>query len=254
LPVVAIIDTGIDSARVDQRGVAPGVNLSLDGPDDDTHDPHGHGTAIAATVLANSDALVLPVKLIGNRGYLRSGDQLEVAFEWLVNRASAVDVVCASFADASHATTDDLHRDSVLRRHILALREAGIPVVAPAGNAYALNRLRNPQGMAWPAILREVVSVGALGPDGATLSHHTQRVHGPRGTGCRTTIFAAPGPPAGTSGAAAVVAARLADLRAAHPSADVAELVDRLLENCGAVSDGELLWPALTPSPSRTSP
>jgi hypothetical protein len=195
------------------------------------------------------------VKLIGNRGYLREDAQLEIAFECLVNRASTVDVVCASFADTSHATTDDLHRDSVLRRHILALREAGIPVVAPAGNGYALNRLLNPQGMAWPAILREVVSVGALGPDGATLSHHTQRVHDSLGTGCRTTLFASPGAPGGTSGAAAVVAGRLADLRAAHPSVDVAELVRRLLDDCRTIGDDNaLLWPALRPSPSKTSP
>jgi subtilisin family serine protease len=255
LPVVAIIDTGLDPARIDPGRLVPGVNLSLDG--DDTHDPHGHGTAIAATVLANSNALVLPVKLIGNRGYLRADSQLEVAFEWIVDRASELAVVCASFADASHATDDDLHRDSVLRRHILALREAGVPVVAPAGNAYALNRLRNPQGMAWPAILREVVSVGALGLDGATLSHHTQRVHDSLGTGCRTTLFAAPGAPGGTSGAAAVVAGRLADLRAAHPSASVAELVGRLLEGTRTVrDDNDLDWPVLapTPSPPQTSP
>jgi hypothetical protein len=255
LPVVAIIDTGIDSARIDPRRLVPGINLSLDGPDDDPHDPHGHGTAIATTVLANADALVLPVKLIGNRGYLRDAGQLEVAFEWLVNHASAIDVVCASFADAGHATADAPHRDSELRRHILALREAGIPVVAPAGNGYALNRLSNPQGMAWPAILREVVSVGALGPAAATLSHHTQRVHDSLGTGCRTTLFAAPGAPGGTSGAAAVVAGRLAALRATHSSAGVTELVERLLENCRPVrDDNDLLWPALTPSPSKTSP
>jgi hypothetical protein len=214
-PAVAIVDTGVDPARADPRRIVPGVNLSLDGAVDDTGDPHGHGTAIAITVLANSSAVVLPVKLIGNRGYLRGDVSLEDAFAWMVERRSGIAVVCASFADASHTASDEPHRESELRRHILALREAGIPVVAPAGNWYALNRHRDPQGMAWPAILREVVSVGALAPAGDTLSHHTQRVHASRGTWCRTTVFAPPGAPGGTSGAAAVVAGRLADLRAA---------------------------------------
>jgi subtilisin family serine protease len=249
-PAVAIVDTGIDPARSSPRRVVPGVNLSLDGARDDTGDPHGHGTAIATTVLANSSALVMPVKVIGNRGYLRGDVSLEDAFAWMVERRADIAVVCASFADASHAATDEPHRASEMRRHILTLREAGIPVVAPAGNGYALNRHRDPQGMAWPAILREVVSVGALGLGGETLSHHTQRVHRSLGTGCHTTVFASPGAPGGTSGAAAVVAGRLADLREARLSDDVAQLVERLLEGCALVrDDNDLLWPALRVTP-----
>jgi hypothetical protein len=87
--------------------------------------------------------------------------------------------------------------------------------------------------MAWPAILRETVSVGAMkrGPDGWVLSNHTQPLHVSLGTGCHTTVFAEPGPPGGTSGAAAIVAGRLADLRATYSSAGVQELLARMLQD-----------------------
>jgi hypothetical protein len=253
---VAILDTGIDPARIDPARLVPGIDLTMGGGPSDSVDPHGHGTAMAATVIANSGARVMPVRIICERGYLREDSLIETAFEWIVGRGD-IDVVCAAFADHGHSTTDASHRDSVLRRHVLALSDAGVPVVAPAGNGYALNRLSHPQGMAWPAILREVVSVGALGPDGVSLSHHTQRVHESIGTGCRTTIFAPSGPPGGTSGAAAVVAGRLAELRALDPGASVAELVERLLEDCvRAGDDSGLRWPALPVrvSPAGTSP
>jgi subtilisin family serine protease len=252
-PTVAVIDTGVDLDKVGRHRITPGVNFSLDGDGDDTHDPHGHGTAITATILDRSAAIVLPVKLICETGYLRAEDQLEVAFAWIIANCAtrSIDVVCASFADASHDTSDERYRGSGLHRHIAALRASGIAVVAPAGNRYAHHRHRGPQGMGWPAILREVVSVGELLPGGATLSSDTQRLHVSMGTGCQTTIFAFPGAPGGTSGAAAVVAARLADLRAAHPKAQVEALLNLLRQDAPTARDESgLLWPALRPAPA----
>jgi len=254
--VVAIVDTGLAPERFDARLLVPGVNLSLDGPEHDTLDRHGHGTLVASTVVAAAPgARVMPVKLMGDRGYLRSGEQLEASFEWILEHRAArhIGVVCASFADASHLTTDESFRGTRLQQLIAALREAGVPTVAPAGNGYPLRRRESLQGMAWPAILREVVSAGALesGAEGMRLSRASQRLHADLGTGCSTTVFAEPGPPGGTSGAAAVVAGRLAVLRAANPVATVDELVARLL-NAGfrAPDEDSLAWPALS-SPWR---
>jgi len=101
---------------------------------------------------------------------------------------------------------------------------------------YPRFRLAQPQGMAWPAILREVISVGAL--DGTGLHFLSQRLHESHGSGCRTTLFATPAPPGDTSGAAARIAGRLAAL-----GGDV----DRLLTETTPVRDDAdgLVWPSI---------
>jgi subtilisin family serine protease len=247
--IVAVIDTGISSMPVPPTRLVAGMNLSLEGPEDDTVDRHGHGTAIACTILECSEtACVLPVKLIGDYGSLCHWDQLEIAFEWVLRNFErlGIRVVCAPFADASHSISDANYRNSRFQRQVAALRDAAVPVVAPAGNWYANKRLYNPHGMAWPAILREVVSVGAVGRKGDAflLNSRSQRLHRSLDTGCHTTIFAVPGPPGGTSGAAAVITGCLADLRAAQPSASVDGLIARIIDCAVNARDGsDLFWP-----------
>jgi subtilisin family serine protease len=246
--VVAVIDTGADPKRLPTDRLILGVNLSREGPEHDTTDAHGHGTAISSGIfLCSAHAVVMPVKLLGAHGYLREADQLEVAFEWILERCEAlgVAVVCAPFADANNLTTDERFRGTRLQLSIAALREAGVATVAPAGNVPFWD---GTPGMAWPAILREVVSVGAVErtPAGLRLSGHTQRLPAGLGTGCATTVFAEPKGLGGTSGAAAAVAARLADLRSEHPTASVDALVERLLEAGHAARDGSrATWPIL---------
>ncbi len=249
-PIVAVIDTGVLPERLDPSRTVPGVNLSGEGIEQDTTDGNGHGTLVASTICNAAGVRVMPVKLLGDHGCLLADEQLEISFEWILERHAAlhIAVVCASFADAGHLISDERYRPSRLQVLISVLRDAGVPTVAPAGNRYRLCRADNPQGMAWPAILREVVSVGALQrePAGLRLSHASQRLHADLGTACHTTLFAEPGPPGGTSGAAAVVAGRLAGLRAASPAARVDELVAQLLETgVYARDDSPLLWPAL---------
>lgn len=249
--VVAVVDTGITPELFANARLLPGINLSREGNAHDTSDRADHGTAVAATVLRFApQAWLVPVKLVGRRGALRDPQALEAAFDWLLDRQRSlgIDIVCATFADSSHSVSDESYRGSRLQRQIAALREVGVATVAPAGNWYPARRRGNPQGMAWPAIIREVVSVGAAArrPDGLWLTQNTQRLHIGLGTGCSTTIFVEPGEPGETSGAAAVIAGCLAALRQSCTGSTVSALVQELLRFVQEARDENgLAWPAV---------
>jgi subtilisin family serine protease len=241
-PCVAFIDTGINPHRLASARIVAGVNFSGDGTENDTTDRHGHGTLVAATIAQHAPrARILPIKLMGDRGYLMHPAGLEQAFDWVMANweSSGIAVVCAAFADASHLASDAPFRGSALQTRIAELRERGVVTVAPAGNWYRVNRHGGTQGMAWPAILREVVSVGALRREAGRLllTDNTQRLEARPGIDCCTTVFALPGPPGGTSGTAAVVAGHLATLRTDGPAERVDGLISRLLGAAIAICD-----------------
>lgn len=247
---VAVIDTGLVAGRFD-RSVLPGVNLSGEGEPDDPLDGGRHGTDVAATVLRVCPAArLIPVKIMERRGVLRDLRVVETAFEWVRERRAAlgIQVVCAAFADSSHEVSDAAYRGSRVQKLIAALREEGVLTVAAAGNWFPEHGRRHPQGMAWPAILREVVSAGALEEvaGGPRLTRTTQRLHADAGTGCHTTAFVEPAGLGETSGAAAVIAGCLAALREAHPDAPADELVRLLLRHrLEARDEAGLAWPAV---------
>ena len=250
-PTIAVIDTGISADLLENASVIPGINLSGEGLENDTNDRNGHGTLVASTILRFAPrAPILPIKLIVDCGYLRLPDRLETSFEWVLEHHISLNigVICAAFSDSSHSTDDQLHRGTRLQETIAALRKAGVATVAPAGNRYQRNRIWDEQGMAWPAILREVISVGAIthGNELPRLSSRTQRLHSRIGTGCCTTTFALPGEPGGTSGAAAVVAGCLAALKGTYPEKTVDELIKQLmLFHYYVTDDNNLTWPVL---------
>ncbi len=249
-PSVAVIDTGIAPQRLPRASVLPGVNLTHEGFADETTDGNGHGTMVAATIVRHSvRARIVPVKLMGNHGYLRAPEQLEAAFDWILEhrKALGIGIVCSAFADASHVTTDERYSGSRFQKQIATLRKIGVATVAPAGNRYRQNGRWGVQGMAWPAILRDVISVGAVqrGSDGLNLIHNTQRLHAEFGTGCCTTVFVEPDEPGETSGAAAVVAGCLAGLRASWSQATVDQLIERLFRNRREARDeSSFVWPS----------
>jgi subtilisin family serine protease len=197
---VAVIDTGVSAERIPAGVLLSGVNLSGEGSADDTSDSNGHGTAVAATIAhAAPLARIVPVKLLGEYGYLRKADHLELAFEWIGEHRDdlGIGIVCATFADASHLDTDAAFRGTRLQLLIAGLRDTGVATVAPAGNGFRAARRWSDQGMAWPAILREVVSVGAIRVDrefGPCLADNSQRLHVHRGGACRTTPALISGP------------------------------------------------------------
>ena len=96
-----MIDTGVSAERIPAGALLSGVNLSGDGSENDTSDSNGHGTAVAATIVhyARSTRIV-PVKLLGEYGYLRKPDHLELAFEWIHEHQAdlRIRVACAAFS------------------------------------------------------------------------------------------------------------------------------------------------------------
>jgi hypothetical protein len=250
--VVAVIDTGISPELLADAVVLPGVNLSDAGDSHDTSDPRRHGTLVAATILRLAPrSRLVPIRIFDSRGSLRPTNKLELAFDWVLQHRSAlgIEIVCAAFADSSHATSDDAYQGSRLRQQVADLRAVGVATVSAAGNWYPEHRVGKPQGMAWPALLRETISVGAVErrSDGLWLSRTTQRLHSSLGTGCSTTVFAEPGEPGETSGAAATIAGCLARLRPTCADPTVDGLVRMLLRCQQPAHDDEsgLVWPAV---------
>lgn len=249
--VVAVIDTGISPEKLDNALVLKGINLSDEGDIEDTNDYGNHGTAIATTILHIApQCQLIPIKLMNRRGVLRDPNKLEMALDWILEHQLDLNIkiICAAFADFSHATSDVTHRGTRIQQHIATLREMNVATVAPAGNWYPEHCRQNPQGMAWPAILREVLSVGAAQQknNDLWLTKGSQRLHTSLNTGCQTTVFTEPGEPGETSGAAAVIAGCLAALQQACPVSTVDDLVQMLLPFQQVAYDASgLLWPTV---------
>lgn len=242
-PVICIVDTVLHTTAFPPGTVIAGVDFG------DMCQPAGkpgsaaHGDLVAKSVLAECpSARLVAVSLLDSAGWLQQEERLDAAFEWIDRHADVlgIGVVCAAFADMSHLRSDAPFRDSRLRHLIARLRLRGIATVMPAGNWQARFGTANPEGMAWPAILREVVSVGALDPHSERPQPHrySQRLRKRPDTGCGTTLFARPGPPGDTSGAAAVVAGRLAAVRHTMPSAAVGGVLAELTSGSDMAIEG----------------
>ncbi|MBU9197937.1 S8/S53 family peptidase [Burkholderia gladioli] len=252
---VCLLDSGLLRHSEAARRLCGGIDLSDEGGL--FARCNEHGTRVAETVLAQCpQARLALVRIVDENGWLRSTEAIEAGFAWVLERLPELgpSVICAAFGDMFHYRADTLFEDSALRRTIAALRGAGVLTVAAAGNLYPRFREAQQQGMAWPAILRETVSVGALDGDplaGTPLGvkWSSQRLHPSFGSGCATTLFAQPGPPGDTSGAVAVVVGQLAGLLQTDPDAGADVLLERLMARTGLVPDAVtgLTWPALLP-------
>ncbi len=251
-PVVVVIDTGITLDRLNRDRILPGINFS---DEEDTSDRHGHGNALAKTILGIApQCQLLPIKLMTRRGYLRDLKRIDAVFDWIIDHRDefGINIICTAFANFSHATSDELHQGTHLQQQIAKLRQMNVATIAPAGNWYKEHCQQNSQGMAWPAILREVVSVGALQrqADGLWLTKTTQRLHADLNTGCRTTVFAESGELGETSGAAAVITGCLAALHQRCPDCTVDALVQMLLQyQTKAWDQSKLTWPGVEAKP-----
>jgi subtilisin family serine protease len=243
---VAVIDTGVNP---NQGDVIPGLNLT------DEPDGYGtHGTEIAQTILSIAPhAQIVPIKIVNAQGILRNPDAMEHAFQWILENYDRLNirVVCAAIADSSCSDSDEYYAEHPLRSLIVQLREVGVVTVAAAGNWYS-NYQR--QGMAFPAILREVVSVGAIEKTSAgfQLTQNSQRLHPSAQTDCYTTFLVEPGAPGDTSGATAIVAGHFANL--ARSRMTIEESIEWLNRSCQMVLDDDrLMWKMLASFASLSS-
>ncbi len=253
---VAVIDSGVNPNHLAFSGdkLLPGRNFSGVGAPDDTTDTYGHGSQVAAIVagrdprdLAPADrhdyrltagiaheAKIIPLKVCDdNQLDPPTPARLNSALEWLLahrdvfrqDHQVVLGVVVISLGgdnmkcpeEVNERRFDARYKAEMLKHRdlIRALRDAGVAVVMAAGNDYGL---WNPeQGMAYPAVCPETISVGAVydneydyrhdprypehqmvfpgdvvayyGPQGRCMPF-SQRLSEIKGGPCRTDVFA----------------------------------------------------------------
>lgn len=210
---VAVLDSGLRTTHVDFAGrVVAKRNFTEDsgGNPEDANDGNGHGTNVTGIIAANGDhkgiapgAKIVALKVLDRNG-MGSFLGVEEALQWVLDnhqthRISVVNLSLGDRSNLSEAPSDPL------REKIAALRAARIAVVCAAGNNFHIHRGR--QGMSYPAVFAETVSVGAvydadIGPfkygSGAEafstaagrLTPFSQRLHADTNALTHTDIFA----------------------------------------------------------------
>jgi len=240
----AVLDTGLRTTHVDfhgrvvaQRNWTPDNGGDPGNATDGVIAPAGHGTNVAG-IIASSEmpltpdapsgdhtgvapgAHVVPLKVIANSG---AGDfaWVAAALDWaLQHRAQySISVVNLSLGDGSNNTSEKKSNQTSqnqIRKTISELRKQRVAVVVAAGNDYFKYKM---PGMAFPAIARETISVGAVydadigamqyasgAAASSTLANRitpfSQRLHESMAKATRTDIFA-PGAAVTSSGSAA---------------------------------------------------
>lgn len=168
---VAVLDTGLNTGHVDFVGrILAQVNFTNDNGSDpaDATDGNGHGTNVAGIIAADGDhrgiapgAGIIPLKVLRNDGG-GSFAHVRDAMQWVLDHHEehAIAAVCMSLGAGDNSIDDSGLEADALNTRIQSLREKRISVVIAAGNDYFTHG--SAQGMAYPAILRHSVSVGAV--------------------------------------------------------------------------------------------
>lgn len=168
--VVAVLDTGLNTKHVDFTDrVLAQVNYTDDngGANDDAADGQGHGTNVGGLIVANGDHIgiapeagIVPIKVLPNHG---DGNftAIRKGLQWVIDHRDEYNVtaVCMSLGNRQNYTSDNFGEDAI-QQAIRTLREMKVAVVIAAGNDYFTHKSK--QGMAYPAIFRECISVGAV--------------------------------------------------------------------------------------------
>lgn len=220
----AVGDSGLRTTHVDFAGkVLAKRNFTTDNGGDpgNVTDLNGHGTNVAGLILANGDhigiapdANIVPLKVLSNSG---SGSfaWLSNALQWVIDHHEEFNIsaLCLSLGDGGNYTSDNFSNDDI-RDKIRTLHQARVAVAIAAGNDYHAHNSQ--QGMGYPAIIRDCVSVGAVfdAAEGGfsyasgAIAHSTragqitpfsQRLHASVASNTATDIFA-PGAPATSAG------------------------------------------------------
>lgn len=164
----AVLDTGVRATHRDFAGrVVAQVNYTSDngGDTEDATDGDGHGTNVSGIVVANGThtgiapgADLVAIKVLENDGS-GSFEDVTSGLDWVIANHSTyhITVVNLSLGDGGNYTS--MSSDS-FKTKLQTLRSAGIAVCAAAGNDYY--GWNSEQGMGYPAIFPETVSVGAV--------------------------------------------------------------------------------------------
>ena len=224
---VAVLDTGARTTHVDFAGagkIPAQRNYTADngGNPNDAADGQGHGTNVGGIICANGThigiapgAKMIPIKVLSNSG---SGSfaGIEQGLDWVIaNRVTHnITCVCMSLGAGDNATTDASYTNDSIRLKLVTLRNARVAVCIAAGNSFG--GFSSQEGMSYPAILRECISVGATydgdvgsftygggvtaittGPK--RITPFSQRLHPSTNANTRTDTFA-PGAPLTSTG------------------------------------------------------
>jgi len=222
---IALLDTGLRATHRDFAGrVAAQRNFTTDngGDPDDASDGQGHGTNVAGIICAGGvrfgmapAARILPLKVLANDGS-GSFESVAAALQWIIDNHDAygITAACLAFSDGANHQSDAPFANDAIGRRIRLLTEMDIACCVAAGDDYYTHG--STQGMSYPAILQETLSVGAVydddqralpHPSGAEayetrvdrITPFSQRLHEKVGSRCATDIFA-PGAPMASSG------------------------------------------------------
>ena len=222
---VAVLDTGLRTTHRDFAGrVIPGRNFTNDngGDPNDPSDGQGHGTNVSGVICAGDihmgiapGAHVVPLKVLGNDG---GGDFQAIAdaLQWVLDHHAkhGIGVVCMSLGDSGNYLRDNDFPNDAIGNRIAQLAAQGVACCIAAGNGYF--GAGSAQGMSYPAIFRDAISVGAVYDDNVgsfayqdgaravataadRIAPFSQRLHEKVGGPFATDIFA-PGAPMTSSG------------------------------------------------------
>lgn len=177
---VAVIDTGVDLGHPDLN-VVDGSDCTA--PGTPAQDDNGHGTHVAGTIGAENNGsgvvgvvpgtTVYAVKVLNAQG---SGQWSQVicGLDWVAANAATLNIKVANMSISGGGSNDNncgFSNNDALHRAVCEVRDAGVTIVAAAGNSNAN------YASAVPAAYPEVLTVTAMsdtdgvgGADGANPS------------------------------------------------------------------------------------
>jgi serine protease AprX len=129
-PAIAIVDSGVDLPRLDRRVVAD-VSLTQLTPNS-PGDGRGHGTFVAGlAATAAPTAKLVSLDVMDDSGKAMTSDVIAAA-DWILQNKTRYRIGVANFS--LHAARPSSFRDDPLNRAVERLWNAGVVVVASAGN------------------------------------------------------------------------------------------------------------------------
>ncbi len=166
---VVIVSTGVNGAHEDLEGrLLPGwTHEDAHSDGDENRDLLGVGSHQAGIVARIApDARIIPAKVVSSEGRASLAAVTE-ALKWVLDNLHSypevrVTAVCLATGTNECLMHPDQSKESnqiEIRSLVAELNRRGVVILAPAGNGYD-DFMR--QGMAFPAIIPEVLSVGAM--------------------------------------------------------------------------------------------
>lgn len=161
---VAVIDTGVDYRHPALAGSYVGGWDFVDN-DADPMDLNGHGTHVAGIIASSNagylgvapDVQIVALRVLDANGFGTYGSVL-AALQWVERNRAQYNIVAVnmSLGSGNHVANPYDFLESTL----VSLKNAGVTVVAASGNSFYSNNSR--QGLGYPAISPNVISVGAV--------------------------------------------------------------------------------------------